>query len=215
MDHHYFGIRNILALRGDPPDGQPLWKPRDGGYNYAHELIKQIRDLNEGRYMTRPGGPAHDPKEKTDFCIGAAAYPEHVNLEERIRFFKIKADAGAQFGITDMLFDWEKYAKFRNDLARVGVTIPILPGTRLLKSRTQALKMMTKFKVTVPKDVLAALPESDGPDAIARGVELFLKLAASLQRVGAPGIHAYVISDTEGSSTALRELALRMKTSRK
>lgn len=215
MDHHYFGIRNILALRGDPPDGQPAWKPREGGYNFAHELITQIKGLNQGNYLSRPGGPAHDSKEKTDFCIGAAAYPEHPNEEERIQFFKLKAEAGAQFGITDMLFDWEKYAKFRDQLAKGGVKIPLLPGTRLLKSRTQAEKMMAKFRVSVPKDVLSALPETDGPDAISRGVELFLNLAERLKKAGAPGIHAYVISDTQGAATALRELALRMKTGRK
>ncbi len=76
VDHHYFGIRNILALRGDPPDGQPEWRAREGGYSYAYELIEQIRDLNAGRYLVRQGGPAPSSQEPTDFCIGAAAYPE-------------------------------------------------------------------------------------------------------------------------------------------
>ena len=60
IDHHYFGIRNILALRGDPPDGQATWKPREGGYEYAYQLIEQIRNLNAGRFLPRPGGPQAD-----------------------------------------------------------------------------------------------------------------------------------------------------------
>src|SRR5687767_14107 len=77
MDHHYFGIRNILALRGDPPDGQPDWHARPGGYRYAHELIAQIRRLNRGQYLPRPNGPtgpALESQTPTQFCIGSAVY---------------------------------------------------------------------------------------------------------------------------------------------
>src|SRR4051812_24776492 len=71
IDHHYFGIRNILALRGDPPDGQTEWSPRDGGYLFAHQLIAQIKNLNAGIYLPRANGPKSDGSERTDFCIGA------------------------------------------------------------------------------------------------------------------------------------------------
>jgi methylenetetrahydrofolate reductase (NADPH) len=206
MDHHYFGIRNILALRGDPPDGQPDWKPREGGHSYAYQLIEQIRALNEGRYIPRPGGPASDGSERTDFCIGAAAYPEFPDERARIDYFKTKILAGAEYGITDMIFDAEAYARFLDLCAHHGVLVPILPGTRLLKTRPQAERMAAKFKVSVPHDVLAALPEADGPDAVARGVELFMKHVERLRAYGAPGIHLYVIADTGGASAALRRL---------
>ncbi len=207
MDHHYFGIRNILALRGDPPDGQAEWKPRDGGYSYAYQLIEQIRALNDGRYLSRPGGPAADGAEKTDFCVGAAAYPEFPDVAARLEYFKLKVEAGAQYGITDMIFDAEAYARFLDQCAHGGVFVPILPGTRLLKSQTQARRMAAKFKVSVPHEVLSQLPESDGPDAIQRGVELFIRHVERLRRYGAPGIHLYVIADTDGAGAALRRLA--------
>lgn len=206
MDHHYFGIRNILALRGDPPDGQGEWKPRDGGYSYAHQLIDQIRALNEGKYMIRQGGPAVSSQEKTDFCIGAACYPEHADERERLEFFKIKVDRGAEYGITDMLFDPDSYSRFLDLCARGGVRVPVLPGTRLLKTRAQAERMASKFRVSIPASTLSRLPDEDGPDAVARGLELMLELVEKLRRAGAPGIHLYVISDTAGASKALQRL---------
>jgi methylenetetrahydrofolate reductase (NADPH) len=212
MDHHYFGIRNILALRGDPPDGQPHWQAREGGYNYAYQLIEQIKKLNSGIYLTRTNGPAVAEQEKTDFCIGAAAYPDHPDEEERIRFFKLKVDAGAEYGISDMLFDPESYARFLDLCGKNQVQVPILPGTRLLKTQSQALKMAAKFKTKIPAETLKRLPEtSDSADAIQRGLDLFQELADQLKKYGAPGVHLYVISDTEGASTALTRLAERAK----
>jgi methylenetetrahydrofolate reductase (NADPH) len=209
MDHHYFGIRNILALRGDPPDGQSQWQAREGGYQYAYQLIAQIRDLNAGKYLTRTGGPQSSHQEKTDFCIGAAVYPEHPDERERIEFFRQKVVAGAEYGISDMLFDPEVYARFLDQCARHKLIVPILPGTRILKSQAQARRMMAKFKVQVPNETMMALPESDGPDALARGLELFLKLVDRLKTYGAPGIHLFVIVDTVGACTALQRLSRR------
>jgi methylenetetrahydrofolate reductase (NADPH) len=94
MDHHYFGIRNILALRGDPPDGQPQWKAREGGYDFAYQLIEQIVKLNAGEYLPRPGGPAAEGAERTDFCIGAAAYPEFPDEKKTPRVLQAQDRRG-------------------------------------------------------------------------------------------------------------------------
>jgi methylenetetrahydrofolate reductase (NADPH) len=207
MDHHYFGIRNILALRGDPPDGQPEWKPREGGYSFAYQLIHQIRELNQGRYLPRAGGPASpENAEKTDFCIGAAVYPEFAVEAARVDYFKMKVDAGAEYGVTDMIFDAEAYARFMDECGKRGVHVPVLPGTRLLKSQAQARRMATKFKVSIPEETLSQLPEGDDPDGVKRGVDLFMKHVEKLRGYGAPGIHLYVISDNEGATAALRRL---------
>jgi methylenetetrahydrofolate reductase (NADPH) len=149
----------------------------------------------------------HDASEKTEFCIGAAAYPDFPQPEERIQFFKLKVDAGAEYGITDMLFDPESYARFHDHCAKEKVFVPILPGTRLLKTQSQALRMASKFKATIPKTTLDRLPSGDGPDAVARGLDLFMELSERLKQLGAPGVHLYVISDTEGASSALKLLA--------
>ena len=96
IDHHLFGIRNILALRGDPPLNADGWKAREESYPYAYMLIEQIRNLNEGIYLERDGFKV-EAREKTDFCIGAAAYPDSPDSKERIDYFKMKIDAGATY----------------------------------------------------------------------------------------------------------------------
>ena len=214
MDHHYFGIRNILALRGDPPDGQPDWQPRAGGYHYAYQLIEQIQKLNAGSFLPRSQGPQNDTDQKTDFCIGAAAYPDFPNPAQRLEFFRLKVQAGAQFGVTDLLFDPESYARFLDQCGKQGVSVPILPGTRILKTRTQALKMAAKFKTQIPRATLDQLDEHEGPDSLERGVDVFLHLADRLKVLGAPGIHLYVITDTQSACIALRRLADRKKRDR-
>ncbi len=207
MDHHYFGIRNILALRGDPPDGQPHWQAREGGYNYAYQLIEQIKRLNQGIYLERSGMKVDAPQEATDFCIGAAVYPEHPDEKERIEFFRRKIEAGAEYAITDMLFDAEAYARFLDLCEKNGLSVPILPASRVLKTKAQAERMMKKFRVQIPSTILNSLPEVDTPDAISHGIEVFLNLTERLKQLGAPGMHVYVISDTFGASHALQRLA--------
>ena len=150
------------------------------------------------------GGPEVGSREKTDFCIGAAAYPEHANEAERYQFFIEKAHAGAEYGITDILFDPESYARFLDGLSKRGCRIPILPGTRILKSRKQAERMIAKFGTKVPKALLEKLPEKDDPEL---GQELFLKLTEKLRAYGAPGIHVFVIVDLEGSTRAIQAIS--------
>lgn len=211
MDHHYFGIRNILALRGDPPDGQPHWKPKDDGYTFAYQLIEQIVKLNRGEYLPRTSGPDPGKQEATDFCIGAAVYPEHPDPLERVEFFKRKVDAGADYAITDMIFDAEAFARFLEDCARAGLRgIPILPGTRVLKSKEQASRMMAKFKVKVPESVFNKLPSEQGGGISSVdprfGLEECLKLVDKLKGYGASGAHIYVIADTKGGKLALESM---------
>lgn len=212
MDHHYFGIRNILALRGDPPDGQAQWSARAGGYNYAHELIRQIRALNQGEYLVRTGGPSVSAQEATRFCIGAAVYPEHPDPTERVEFYRLKVEAGAHYAITDMLFDADAYARFLDACDRAGLArLPILPGTRILKTQKAAARMMQKFRVQIPADVLAGLPADDAalaadPASREAGLQAFLRLTERLRALGAPGIHLFVISDTPSAVAGLNAL---------
>ena len=209
MDHHYFGIRNILALRGDPPNDQKDWVPKSGSHEYAYQLIEQLQNLNQGTYLKREGGRQLDhQQEATDFCIGAAVYPEHPDQKERVEFFKQKVSAGAEYGITQMVFDVDKYSEFLELCDKNNMAVPILPGTRILKSRKQAERMSKLFQVSVPENTIKALPEvyekEKHGDYV---VDHFLTFVEKLKRAGAPGVHLFVLSDTKLSCLALRTLA--------
>ncbi len=205
VDHQYFGIRNILALRGDPPDGQPGWRSRRGAYDHAYQLIEQIRDLNRGVYLPRAGGPPPATHAPADFCIGAAVYPEHLDAAEGTTFFKRKVDAGAEYAITQMVFDTDAYGRFLDRCEKARLSVPVLPGTRILRSRARARRTAEKYGVSVPAAMLRALPQIDDPAADARALDVFLGVVERLRRLGAPGVHLFV-TDVDTACTALAAL---------
>lgn len=205
MDHHYFGVRNILALRGDPPQDQPDWEPNDLSYPYAYRLIEQITALNEGRFLKRPSDPDRNDVQSTDFCIGAAVYPEHPDKKERIEFFQKKVDAGATYAITQMIFDAAAYADFLENCDQANIAIPILPGSLILKSKKQAAHIAKRFEVSVDQDWMKQLPEEKLEDS-SKALELFHRYVEKLKSYGAPGIHLFVLMDTLSCAAAIQKI---------
>ena len=207
VDHDYFGIRNILALRGDPPQGSPEWEAKDGSYPFAYQLMEQIARLNRGEYLERPGFKTAS-RAPTDFCVGAAVYPDHPDERERVEFFRRKVEAGAEYAITQMLFNAESYARFLEATDRAGLKrIPVLPGTRVLKTRKQAERMAKRFGVALEAEYLGGLPEDEAPGSEARAVEAFERFAEKLRGYGAPGLHVFVLNDTALGAGAIRTFA--------
>ena len=204
MDHHYLGIRNILGLRGDPPVGAVDFTPRAGSYPYAYQLIEQIARMNQGEYLERKNYKV-DQREATDFCIGAAVYPDAPDRSERIEFFKQKVSAGCEFAITQMLFDADSYSEFMDRSARAGLDVPVLPGARILQSKAQAQRMSQRFGFALPKKILAMLPD-DPEGSEQQIIDCFLRLIADLKKAGAPGIHLFILQDLELSTKALQQL---------
>lgn len=206
IDHHFVGIRNILALRGDPPQGIENWTPREGSYPYAYQLVEQIQSLNQGRYIQRNNFGTHSC-EPMDFCVGVACYPDQENREEHMRHFKRKVDAGGEYAISQMIFCADSYARFCEEAAAAGAGIPVLPGTRILKSRAQAEKMSARFGIPIPASYTRGLAADDrDPAATEASLTTFLEYVDRLKRAGAPGLHLFVLSDTEVSSAAIAHL---------
>lgn len=208
MDHHYFGIRNILALRGDPPMGQTDWKPREGGYSYAYELVQHIVRLNSGEFLKRKGFDVNSV-EKTQFCIGVAAYPEHTDVNERKEFTRVKFSAGAEYAITQMLFDPEKYEGYLNEVRKMGFSQPILPGLRILKSKKQAKLMEQRFQCSVPDWYYQALPDDGESASVDHLLQPFLRLVEALKKTGAHGVHLFVLADTSINCEAIKRLSTK------
>lgn len=206
IDHHFFGIRNILALRGDPPVGVADWTTRDGSYPYAHQLIKQIRALNTGKYLEREGFTVKE-RERTSFCIGAACYPDAATDEERVGYLKQKVDAGAEFAISQMLFDAESYGRYLDECAAAGIHIPILPGVRIARSRPQAERIAKRFGIPAPESLLSALPTDDKAASQEQALDAFVQMTEKLRSYGAPGLHLFVLNDTELARMLLTAVA--------
>ena len=127
IDLQFLGIDNVLALRGDSIKTESSFRPDPNGHSYAVELINQISDMNNGNYML------DDIKlEPTDFCIGAAGYPEKhfeaMNLKTDLFHLKKKIDAGATYIVTQMFFDNRKYFEFVDACRAIGIDVPIIPG---------------------------------------------------------------------------------------
>ena len=185
-----FGVRNLLALRGDPPTGAgTTWVAPAGGLTHADELVRLVKATSE-------------------ICVGVAAFPEGhpeaSSLERDADVLAAKQDAGAQFAITQFFFRPEDYFTLLDRAARAGVDIPIIPGLMPITSRAQIERFAVLSGSQVPLDIVTRFDSiGDDPDAVRElGVELGIQLADSLLAGGAPGLHFYTLN----RSTATREI---------
>lgn len=189
MDLYYFKINNVLALRGDPPAGS--CEPWDGDCKYAYKLVKLINNLNNGEYL--PAGKEESRKGlKTDFCILVAGHPEDP-IEEEIEHMKVKVEQGAEVIITQMVFSFEEYKSYVEALRKAGIELPVIPGLRPITSYEQAVSVEDFFKVPINDELKKGLKEN-GKDF---GLKYFSDMIKKLKEYKAPGVHLFVINDTE------------------
>lgn len=190
------GIKNLLALRGDPPGGIGEFKKTDGGFEYSYELVRFIR-------------------EKGGFSIGTAGFPEgHIACKSGKyadwRHLKHKVDQGADFILTQLFFDNRDYFEFRDHLTKLGVTVPICPGVLPILSTAQIKRFTTLCGAQMPEPMMAKL-ENYGEDdeAVTQfGIEYATRQCDELLRTGAPGIHFYTLNKTRSTTQVLKNLGL-------
>ena len=169
------GIKNVLALRGDPRPDAP-----QGDFAYAADVIPVLREAG--------------------FCVGAAAYPEgHVtcaSLEDDIAHLREKQDAGAQFLVTQLFFDNEDFFRFRDMTARAGITAPITCGIMPFMSKNQVSRMIFMCGASLPSPIIRLLNRYEGDDEALRraGIEYAAAQLRGLRDAGADGLHVYTMN---------------------
>jgi methylenetetrahydrofolate reductase (NADPH) len=198
LDCHYLGIDNIMALRGDARKDEAYFIPTVNGNKYANELVEQIEDLNSGKYL-------HDIIEapfKTDFCIGVAGYPEkHMEAPSRhadLRRLKQKVDAGADYIVTQMFFDNQKYFEFVKSAREMGINIPIIPGIKPIAVQRHLHVLPQVFKLELPDDLVKEVEKCVDNKQIRKvGIEWAIQQSKELIAAGAPVVHFYSMGKSD------------------
>ncbi len=187
------GIDNVLALRGDPPQGQEEWVKTEGGLEFSQELIELI-------------------DREYDFAIGAACFPEvHIHAESAesdLRYTKAKVDAGARFLITQLFFDNRMYYDFVARARDIGIDVPIIPGIMPILNLAGLKRMTSLCGSAIPAELLGELEaRADDPTAVTEfGVAYATLQCADLLANGAPGIHFYTLNKSPATRAILSAL---------
>lgn len=204
IDLNFLGITNVLALRGDGPKGEAVFKPEPEGHAYAVELVEQVVRLRQGKYL--------DPELKNsaalDFCVGVAGYPEkHAeapNPETDLLNLKQKVDAGADYVVTQMFFDNQVFFDFVSRCRTAGIMVPIIPGIKPISQCNQFTVLPKIFNVNLPTDLANALKACRNDDQAKQvGTEWAIAQARELIAAGVPSLHIY----TYGISDNVKEIA--------
>ncbi len=204
LELSYLGIDNVLALRGDVKYQKSILSPRTSNL-YAADLVRQITALNRGDFLsTSQKGFA------TNFCIGVAGYPEkHVeaqDLTSDIFYLKEKIDAGASYVVTQMFFDNQHYFSFVEQCRAVGITVPIIPGLKVLTSQKQLESLPRSFGVAIPDDLRREVMAVEPQYCTSVGVEWTAQQINDLRLRGAPGTHLYVMQNVKPIHAVLEKV---------
>ena len=204
---NYLGIDNVLVLRGDAAKNESAFEPEPGGHKYAIDLLNQVANLNEGIYLEE------DLKNtsKTKFCIGVAGYPEKhfeaPNMESDLKYLKAKIDAGADYIVTQMFFDNDKYFAFVKSCREIGINVPIIPGLKPVYTKKQLTILPKTFHIDLPTPLSEAVAACKTDlDVEKVGQEWLLEQSKELLKAGVPVLHYYTLGRPQLVANVVNEL---------
>lgn len=197
IDLQFLGIDNVLVLRGDARKSDSSFIPTPEGHAYASDLVQHVMNMNNGHYLHED----IDNSEKTDFCIGVAGYPEKhfesPNLETDFKYLKLKVDLGAEFIVTQMFYDNEKYKGFVEKCRANDIHVPIIPGLKPITSKKQLISLPKTFHLDIPLDLSEAISAcKTDQEAKDVGIEWMIEQCKGLKALGAPVLHFYTMGNS-------------------
>lgn len=207
IDLHFLGIKNLLVLRGDPPKTQRFFRPEPEGHEYVIDLVKQIMNLNHGRYLDEELRNT----TATDFSVGVAGYPEKhfeaANMDVDLHYLKDKVDAGADYVVTQMFFDNQKYFDFVDNCRKIGINVPIIPGLKPITKLNDMKALPLVFHIDIPEELAKELRKCDNDEqAFELGVEWTVNQALELKNYGVPALHFFTIGITDNIQQIARKV---------
>jgi len=211
MEIKYNDVENVFALRGDPPRGSDYFSPHPGGYRYAYELVKHIKMMNSGKYFGDAEGATFEGLP-AGFCIGVAGYPEgHPechSLDTCGDYLKVKVDSGADYIVTQMFFNVDKFLEFRENAKKSGINIPIIPGIMPLSRYNQVNFLLRQMGISIPSEFRKQLDASKKDAEAVKQVcfEHDLLMVKKLLQAGVPGLHFFTMNHPEATEKILNEV---------
>ncbi|GAA0297973.1 methylenetetrahydrofolate reductase [Kineococcus aurantiacus] len=184
------GVRNVLALRGDPPAGVPDWTPHPDGVATARDLVELLQVADRRRLALRGGSR---PLDEGPLSLAVAAFPRARDHHE-LAVLRAKQDAGARFAICQVTFSAQEYAAFVRRARAAGITIPLLPGVAVSDDPRRLERIGELTGVRAPRGLLAALDTDDAPTRRRAATAFTSGLAHGLLEAGAPGLHLYTFN---------------------
>lgn len=204
IELRFLGVENILALRGDNLNHNKAFAKNRKTNAFAKDLVKQIRDLSEGKFLSPLEGAA-----PLDFCVGVAGYPEKhfesPNFATDLDFLKEKVAAGADYIITQMFFENERFFSFKAECEKLNMKVPIIPGLKILRT-SEHLK-------SIPKTFFVDLPEHLSKEILANpkhaeeiGYQHAVQQCLGLLEGGVKNLHFYVLNDAPILAKLLKKI---------
>lgn len=207
LDLQFLGIQDILVLRGDKAKEDSRFIPTPNGYSHATELIEQINTFNGGHFID--GAAIKNPGKP--FSYGVAAYPEKheeaPNLEFDLQVLKTKQDLGADYAVTQIFYDNEKYFRFVERAREAGITIPIIPGIKPMAKMSQLTVLPKTFHLDLPEALANEVAKCKTDEDVKRvGIEWGVEQCKELIAHGVPSLHFYTVSAVD----SIKEIAKRI-----
>ena len=207
IDLDFLGIDNVLVIRGDSIKTEPRFVPEPDGNEYAIDLLKQVHSMNNGVYLDEELTNV----SSTDFCTGVAGYPEKhfeaPNMKTDLKHLKEKVEEGAQYIVTQMFFDNQKYFSFVENCRDIGINIPIIPGLKPITTTSQISTLARIFHIDIPEELVNEIEKcKNNEEAREVGVEWGIQQSKELMDYGVPVLHYYSMGKSESVFKIAKEL---------